>query len=130
VRCAVQSTNGARPESAESAVAVADVAPVELATAEAPTILKWRERTGNEKLLTKAKLSLALPQRRFKKGSFLTMKLEGARCTALLAVDGCFVPYSQLACTGPRIAATESGLLLSSITRGHLCPMWFPQQLH
>lgn len=46
--------------------------------AEPPTILTWREPDDAQKLATRASLVFALPQRRFKKNSFLCIKLEGA----------------------------------------------------
>lgn len=42
-----------------------------------PTILDWTEPDSMRRLATNTKLAFALPQRRFKKGSYLTIRLEG-----------------------------------------------------
>jgi hypothetical protein len=47
-------------------------------TLDAPTILKWQQPNGVQMFWTRAKLAFELPQRRFKKGSYLFIDLEGA----------------------------------------------------
>jgi hypothetical protein len=42
-----------------------------------PTILEFKEGGVQSAFSTQTKLALAIPWRRFKKGSFLTIKLEG-----------------------------------------------------
>eukprot|EP00892_Ulva_mutabilis_P012513 jgi/Ulvmu1/9634/UM054_0066.1 len=43
-----------------------------------PTILNYKEPDAQQRFQTSAKLAFALPWRRFKKGSFLSIKLDGA----------------------------------------------------
>lgn len=51
-----------------------------------PTILKFKERDAAQRFQTSCKLALALPWRRFKKGSFLSIKLDGICFLCLLVL--------------------------------------------
>lgn len=65
--------------------AAADVSSSDSASAEgeAPTILNYKPLSGGQLFWARARMALAAPRRRVKKGSYLVIKLEGAVISAV-----------------------------------------------
>ena len=76
-RRAADDTKQDAAATATATVSADDAAQNGAPAAPLPTILEWNEPDGMRRFTTNAKLAFALPQRRFKQGSYLTIRLEG-----------------------------------------------------
>ena len=94
-----------------------------------PTILNFKEPDAQQRFQTSCKLALALPWRRFKKGSFLSIKLEGMRgCrTWSEARRGCMIhsvlclAFADVRCVAGAIAEKKQPRFSTAISMPALC---------
>jgi hypothetical protein len=100
---AEQSDNGAQSSTATAAAEPISADP-QAAASTGLTILEYKKPDSNAEFWTRFKLAFALKWRRFKKGSFLVMKLEGVQpvrtiCflhTTLPLRDGSYWPVDHI----------------------------------
>jgi hypothetical protein len=75
-------TDATKPTNQSASLSTAEPLNVDVVASapdgEVPTILKWSEPDSMQVMATRAKLAFAWPQRRFKDGSYLSIKLAGA----------------------------------------------------
>ena len=101
----------AEPSDSNGATAVATPEVASSAPSTSPTILHFKERSDSQKFSTSAKLAFAWPRRRFKKNSYLAIKLEGAQVSARCRRHVVDLPPARVTCYTPHTAASLECML-------------------